>query len=73
VGELLCNALPGWLSWISEPLANGTGLENFAIDCNQWLETANLRADPELIFPPKWFSLLSLIAQVESTQANGKP
>jgi len=73
VGELYCNALPGWLSWISEPLANGTGLENFAIDCNAWLQSANLRADPELIFTPKWFSLLSLVAEFKSPQVHGKP
>ncbi len=73
VGELYCNALPDWLSWISEPLANGTGLESFAIDCNAWLLTANLRADPELIFPPHWFSLLALISETASPQAHGQP
>lgn len=73
VGEIFCNPLPAWLTWISEPLANGTGLENFAIDCNEWLQTAHLRADPELIFTTKWFSLLALVARIEPPQANGQP
>lgn len=72
VGELYCNALPAWLSWISEPLANGTGLETFAIDCNQWLQTANLRADAELNFSPQWFNLLALVAEIDHQQANGQ-
>lgn len=73
VGELHCNALPPWLSWISEPLATGTGLGTLAIDCNQWLQTANLRADPELIFAPHWFSLLSLVAETDPLRVNGQP
>jgi hypothetical protein len=31
--------LPPWLAWLPEPLATGTGLEPFAIDCNEWLKT----------------------------------
>jgi hypothetical protein len=73
VGELFCSSLPAWLSWITEPLAGGTGLEPFAIDCNEWLQTAGLRADPELIFSPKWFSLLALVAEPDSQQAHGQP
>ncbi len=73
VGELYCNALPAWLTWISEPLANGTGLETFAIDCSQWLQTVNLRADPELVFTQQWFSLLALTAELDNQQANGQP
>lgn len=73
VGALHCNALPPWLTWISEPLATGTGLEIFAINCNQWLQTANLQADPELVFSPQWFSLLSLIAEIEPQTVHGQP
>jgi hypothetical protein len=62
VGELFCTSLPPWLSWVNEPLATATGLEIFAIDCNKWLKTVNLRAAPDLDFPPRWFSPLALIA-----------
>ena len=71
VGELYCHALPPWLGWVSEPLANGTGLGAFAIDCNQWLQTAGIRADPELIFSPLWFSLLSLLGETDPQKARG--
>jgi hypothetical protein len=73
VGGLFCNALPGWLTWINTPLAAGTGLEIFSIDCHQWLQSVNLRADPELVFTTKWFSLLALIAEIDSQQSNGQP
>lgn len=73
VGGLFCHAFPGWLSWLGTPLATGTGLEIFSLDCNQWLQTVNLRTEPDLIFSPRWFSLLSLIAEVQSPLANGQP
>jgi len=72
VGELYCNALPAWLSWINEPLASGTGLGTFAIDCNEWMQTANISADPELIFSPQWFNLLTLVAESDTQKAHGQ-
>ncbi|HET7535100.1 MAG TPA: hypothetical protein VFJ90_01500 [Candidatus Didemnitutus sp.] len=72
VGELHCIYLPPWLAWLPEPLATGTGLEPFAINCNEWLKTVNVRAAPELVFPPHWFSALALVAElgVASTNAD---
>ncbi len=71
VGELFCTALPPWLSWIQEPLATGTGLESFAINCNEWLKTVNLRAAPDLDFSPRWFSALALVAEYGAASNNG--
>lgn len=70
VGELHCIYLPPWLGWLPETLATGTGLEPFAIDCNEWLKTVNVHAAPELVFPPHWFSALSLVAELGATPAN---
>jgi hypothetical protein len=69
-GELYCAYLPPWLSWLNEPLAAGTGLEPFAIDCNAWLKTVGLSATPDLQFPPQWFSTLALVAQLGTKQPN---
>jgi len=69
-GELYCAYLPPWLSWLNEPLAVGTGLEPFAIDCNAWLKTVGLSTTPELQFSPRWFSLLSLVARLGARQTN---
>jgi len=69
-GELYCAYLPPWLSWLNEPLAVGTGLEPFAIDCNTWLKTVGLNATPELQFSPQWFTTLSLVAQLGLHQTN---
>ncbi len=70
VGELHCVYLPPWLAWLPEPLATGTGLEPFAIDCNEWLKTVNVRVAPELVFPPHWFSTLALVAELGAVPAN---
>jgi hypothetical protein len=69
-GELYCAYLPPWLSWLNEPLAVGTGLEPFTIDCNAWLKTVGLGAAAELQFTPRWFSALALVAQLGSREAN---
>jgi hypothetical protein len=69
-GELYCAYLPPWLAWLNEPLAIGTGLEPFAIDCNAWLKTVGLSATPELQFSPRWFSALALVAQHGIRQSN---
>jgi len=53
-------------------LASGTGLGTFAIDCNEWMQTANISADPELIFSPQWFNLLTLVAESDTQKAHGQ-
>ncbi|HEY4302155.1 MAG TPA: hypothetical protein VGM73_14870 [Candidatus Didemnitutus sp.] len=70
-GELYCAYLPPWLSWLNEPLAIGTGLEPFAIDCNSWLGTVGLTAAPDVQFPPNYFSLLALVARLGAPKTNG--
>jgi hypothetical protein len=63
-GELYCAYLPPWLAWLNEPLAVGTGLEPFAIDCNAWLKTVGLNATADVQFTPQWFGTLALVAQL---------
>ena len=71
-GELYCACLPPWLTWLNEPLAVGTGLEPFTIDCNAWLRSIGLQAAPDLQFAPHWFSALALIADLGARPIHGQ-
>jgi len=64
VGEIFCAYLPPALSWIAEPLAQVVGRTTFAMDCQEWLPTVNLRTEEGLApFGLHWLGALSLVAE----------
>ena len=74
VGEIFCAYLPPALSWIAEPLAQVVGRTTFAMDCQEWLPTVNLRTEEGLApFGLHWLGALSLVAELPGPKPESTP